>query len=120
MSIVNKKAYESRRKWRKTLNKTKAASKDLREEFLKERAEYQSEINGTMSLNELKQIKHHENQRQEARRIKTALKGRHFSMLNSLGIPDEDQYPLHQRNEEHLTTMMLTRFEIGSNLTGRD
>jgi len=85
-------AYEGRRKWRKACREAKENSKELRESFLEELAQHQALLNNTIALNEIKQLKRYEEQRKDARRIRSVLKGRNHRLLTSIEIPDVSNY----------------------------
>jgi hypothetical protein len=95
-----KKAYSERRKWKSELSKATKNASSLREQFLDERAIYLSEKKSTEACDELKMLKHHEKQRKEAGRVKTAVKGRNYASLNVLEIPAKNQYTINEMSEE--------------------
>ena len=86
------KAYEERRKWKKRVNEVKKTAEQLRENHLQERAKYEADLKNSNAVTELKQIKLHEKQRKEARRIRLSIKGSFRSSLNTIEIPALDQY----------------------------
>jgi len=85
-------AYEGRRKWRKACREAKENSKELRESFLEELAQHQALLNNTIASNEIKQLKRYEEQRKDAQRIRSVLKGRNHRLLTSIEIPDVSNY----------------------------
>jgi len=86
------KAYDERRKWRKACREAKENSKELRESFLEDLSQHQALLNNTIASNEIKQLKRYEEQRKEARRIRSVLKGKNHRLLTSIEIPDISSY----------------------------
>ena len=98
-----KNAYEERRKWKKELKATQLNVSTLREKFLNERATYLAGKKNTVSMDELKMLKHHEKQRKEAGRVKRVIKGKQYSSLTSIEIPALDQYDDEQRHDPNFS-----------------
>ena len=87
-----KKAYDERRKWKRRVNEVKKTAEQLRENHLRERAKHEADLKCSNAAIELKQIKLHERQRKEARRIRLSIKGTFQNSLNTIEIPALDQY----------------------------
>ena len=103
-------AYKTQREWKKKLMDTTKKSKDLRQTFLEERAQFQAEMKGTEASNELKMIIQHEKQRKDAKKINRALKGNYHPSLSTIQIPHIDQYTKQERQSpgfDHYNTNQI-------------
>ena len=111
-------AYKTQREWKKKLMDTTKKSKDLRQTFLEERAQFQAEMKGTEASNELKMIIQHEKQRKDAKKINRALKGNYHPSLSTIQIPHIDQYTQQERQspdfDHHNTNQRQIDKKVGN------